>query len=340
MLKTHPRFIKTLEKWKKKCRHLNIKPLEQPEALTKAIRHKCLECSTLFRKRVDEFVIQKYVCPTCSVVKQHEVLSKTLTGVSKPRIWTEAAVRRALGSKYRIRVFSRTACQVEHLPCGTLKVGHIDNLMRFTGCKTCLGTAKKTKEMHNKELTALNRKIVCRNYRGAREKSHYQCLQCSFRWKGLPTNMLKRDRCYCPSCDPRYHKNTVKTITVKGTSLRLRGYEPFGLKYLLTRYRMDQIKSHLNGGAPHIQVNRRKHYPDFYIPHRNLLVEVKSLGTIGAQSKKMFKNAFQRLRTNRLKSLEQGYKYKVLVFDGSGNRVTMPKRWWELNTREMRDYFS
>jgi hypothetical protein len=102
-----------------------------------------------------------------------------------------------------------------------------------------------------------------------------------------------------------------------GKILQIQGYENFALDELIKLYQEDDI---INGmsNVPEIwyddeEGKKHRHYVDFFIPYKQLCIEVKSTWT--AEKKK--DNIF--LKQNAGKLL--GYHYEIWVYDCKGNKV-------------------
>jgi len=114
----------------------------------------------------------------------------------------------------------------------------------------------------------------------------------------------------------RSSKSYRKYKMPSGTIRNVQGYEPFALDVLLKEYTEEQIKSERHE-VPRIQYTHndkpRYYFPDIYIPHRNLIIEVKSTWTYQLD-----------VVVNKAKeeaTKQQGYLYEVWMFDNKGVRV-------------------
>ena len=108
-----------------------------------------------------------------------------------------------------------------------------------------------------------------------------------------------------------WHKNSWHEYTLpSGEIIKLQGYEPKALDYLLTKYNENEIlyKKSEMPTLFYIGEDNKTHryYPDFYIPKDNLIIEVKSWFTYT-----------NNLISNLLKEdgvLGNNYKYKIMIF--------------------------
>jgi len=108
-----------------------------------------------------------------------------------------------------------------------------------------------------------------------------------------------------------------KPYTMPSGEIRqIQGYEHFALDILLKEYTAEQIKSN-RSEVPRItyKINEESKYyfPDLYIPHKNLIIEVKSTWTYQKEEEK-----------NRIKAAATracGYEFEFWIFDSKGIRV-------------------
>lgn len=101
-----------------------------------------------------------------------------------------------------------------------------------------------------------------------------------------------------------------------GEIRKVQGYEPFALDYLITQYKEDEIKSDRKD-IPRITyfVEDKKHYyfPDFYIPHENKIIEVKSTWTYNIY--------IENVKNKEQATKEAGYNYEIWVYNKKGEKI-------------------
>lgn len=99
-----------------------------------------------------------------------------------------------------------------------------------------------------------------------------------------------------------------------GKLVRVQGYEPFAIDYLLQFYNESaiNIETFIKPRITYL-IELKKHYyfPDIYIPKDNLIVEVKSIYTY---NKNKPKNMLKRQAC-----IDSGYKFRFMIFDKNGN---------------------
>ena len=111
---------------------------------------------------------------------------------------------------------------------------------------------------------------------------------------------------------------TKKEYTLpSGNILQIQGYEHFALDELINLYHEDDI---INGmlNVPEIWYcdennKKHRHYVDFFIPSKQLCIEVKSTWTAEKKQDNIF------LKQTAGKTL--GYQYEIWIYDSKGNKV-------------------
>ncbi|WP_407305364.1 hypothetical protein [Acinetobacter sp.] len=116
-------------------------------------------------------------------------------------------------------------------------------------------------------------------------------------------------------------KNSNKKYTCQsGKTIHVQGYEPWALNILFETYDEADVQCHL--AVPSIRYNYegvdRFHYPDIFIPSRNLIIEVKSGYTFKAMKEMCIAKGNA--------AIVQGYDYEIWSFDRDKNLtvITFP----------------
>lgn len=102
-------------------------------------------------------------------------------------------------------------------------------------------------------------------------------------------------------------------ILPSGKTVKCQGYEPFGFNLLLKENNENDIINDKKfiPKIKYIDGNKiRAHCPDFFIPKKNLLIDVKSNFTYNLHKKEMS------LKQNA--AISAGYDYKIYIFNGNG----------------------
>jgi len=331
----HPRFHQMVSRHRALCSVRKIKfTAKIVDLSTTRYLHRC-HCGHAWKQTISNFV-GRTGCPACAMRRFQLAGAASARGKPAHTRLTKGEFLKRLPKGYRLIGSYSGQRELVSLKCpqGHIRRTTADNAHRY-GCGVCSGV-EVSLDSHNKQLAALNDRVRCLQYFGARTASRYHCLQCKFRWSCIPTNILKTKRCHCPSCQPP--GVTVRCVKLGRRKVLVRGYEPQALNYLIQvkGYKPNQIRTELEGTVPRIKVNGRLHKPDFFIPSDNRLVEVKSIFTLGLNGELYFKRAFQKLKTNHAKAREAGYRYNLLVFLKDGTRVDIPSKWYLLSTEQMR----
>jgi len=107
-------------------------------------------------------------------------------------------------------------------------------------------------------------------------------------------------------------------IMPSGESRQIQGYENFALNMLTQQYTEEQIKTNRKD-VPRIlyTYNDTPHYyfPDIYLPHINLIIEVKSSWT--------YKRDENKNKAKREATEKEGFQYEFWIFDSKGNRISI-----------------
>jgi hypothetical protein len=110
----------------------------------------------------------------------------------------------------------------------------------------------------------------------------HECRKCTTKWIARPGNIL-HSHSGCPACAKGRKK--VKLGTRK---LHLRGYEPQGIKWLLKQGLTAEDIVTDNEGVPKIDYfiegRFRTYTPDLFLWKYNVVVEIKSLSTLGCMT--------------------------------------------------------
>lgn len=157
-----------------------------------------------------------------------------------------------------------------------------------------------------------------------------KCISCNHTWTARPYHLLY-SKSGCPSC-----MFLSKIIKLNGKKQIVQGYEPSAINYLRSKgFRDKDIKVFSSGEVPKVFYkfkNRNTfHKPDIFIPSKNLLIEVKSLSTLGILPSRYGKSPREIFIRNKRKAkaaLRTGYKYLLLVMNAAGERIRLPKDWY------------
>ena len=157
-----------------------------------------------------------------------------------------------------------------------------------------------------------------------------------FNTNGLSDTLLYK--CPCPSC-----RTTFKRVTVRGATFNVQGVEDCALKYIVTvkGIPVKEIVNKQKALCVYYDFNGKEHryYPDFWIPSRNLVVEVKTLDSLGfGQGFFSYDEVYKKNIAKAKACIDQGFIYKMLVMDRkSGSRIRLPTSWYLLTKSELKE---
>jgi ferredoxin-like protein FixX len=257
--------------------------------------------------------------------------------MSKP-LTREEFIKRAVGTHGRVYDYSNTIytnaktkvkilCKL-HGEFAQIPYWH----MHSQGCPSCGGTKKKTTSDFIKSAIKVHGDKYDYSavlYVGNKFDVTIVC-PVHGKFEQSPDNHLAGKGClHCGQARVRTHK--YKDVKVRGKLFRLQGYEPAALKYIMANKGVRAKDIEAGKRVPVITYKhgkrKRTHYPDFWIPAQNRLIEVKSpwtLGLIGAYTDKHY---FEECKAKRTAALAAGYKYTLLLFNGLGERIHLPLNW-------------
>lgn len=132
--------------------------------------------------------------------------------------------------------------------------------------------------------------------------------------------MIKRYGVENPQFSSYLKYNWKSYVLPSGKVIKCQGYEPFFLNIFLKNHKEEELISQKEN-VPKIEYMEegkvRKYCPDFYIPSKREIIEVKSEYTY-----KLHKNNIYNKKKYVIKN---GYKFKLYVFDESGTLLKYSK---------------
>lgn len=111
-------------------------------------------------------------------------------------------------------------------------------------------------------------------------------------------------------------------ILPSGNVINIQGYENYALDELLKTYTEDQIKTNRRD-QPEIWYTdktgkKHRYFSDIYIPHMNLIIEVKSTWTYNKGLRQ------GKLQLQRDACIDEGYNYKYMIYTDTGKEFILP----------------
>jgi hypothetical protein len=112
-------------------------------------------------------------------------------------------------------------------------------------------------------------------------------------------------------CSNRYKK--YYEVVLNGEKIKLQGFEPYGLEFLKTKFSENEIL-YKKVDMPEIYYfhknKKRRYYPDFYLPHYKMVVEIKSMYT--------YLKDFEVNSKKFSSTTNDGYTHLLLIFEKNG----------------------
>jgi hypothetical protein len=171
--------------------------------------------------------------------------------------------------------------------------------------------------------------------------------KCNFTYKVKAGLFLTKHGRYglCPKCVTNTKGSAIKRIKHKGVTFKVQGAEPFTLKRLIQKYKPKDIitsQSKLMITFDYkFDGKRCKYHPDFYLPKKNKIIEVKSLATLGlTHDRYQFfgENLFERTQAKALKVLSKGFRFQLDLYSEDGEKIKLPKSWTEMTKTDVAEY--
>lgn len=243
--------------------------------------------------------------------------------------------------------YVRATVKIKHkcTKCKNIWATTPSSIMHGNGCPKCAKLKMAEARRHTTDTFKLRLRSIydtkiqlLGEYRQGRAL-RFKCFTClnTFKHKSI----LER-KIGCPRCATAVkQKNSSKyawknVITDEGESLRLQGFEPQALNWILNKFpklKASDIVFDSSGNVPSVRyfVGKRSHwyYPDMYIPKQNRIIEVKSIYTIGLDSGRNWGKTQAKAKACK----EAGYKFVLLLMTKQGERLWLPKQWY-LKTRK------
>lgn len=216
------------------------------------------------------------------------------------------------------------------------------SVLRGVGCPKCARAGgahnRKTHADYVRELKAVTAEIkVVGKYAGADAPIEHKHKTCGHVWEARPLNTLRGRG--CPKCKLR-----MRQVTLGKRSVLVRGYEDKALTWILknTELKSKDINVHNEKTVPNFgytfRGTKRRYFPDFFIPKRKMIVEVKSVSTLG-----LYGNCYAKSRSelfymtvakgNAVKA--EGYKFVMMLMSEDGTRIALPNGWMRMTRKDL-----
>lgn len=294
-----------------------------------AVDHRC-KCGTVFKAVPKNLLDRKFpYCVKCNV-----------KATPKQKTASEEKFLKALGKKFpdiSCSIFRANHTKTEFsCQCGNVWQSKPYELLKLKhGCPRCAQVEQSRAMAYTlKELKALIAKkngmvellTTKRSRKGhiIKREVDVRCKKCSTEWSANIGNLLHKvnGKSGCPSCAKRYINGAYKTIKLAGKNVKVQGYEPQAIEYLIEKGISEKrIKVFTEGKVetvPYTYLGKSHEYwPDIRVG--KTLYEVKSIRTLLV--------ALARNKA-KAKACEQlGFAFKLLLISNKGVAVELPKDW-------------
>lgn len=360
---------KSLETLLSRFKHLSVVRTSADSRIT----FNCSRCDTEF-SQTPGFLLRrrKYGCPQCGILesskqtiharrqskykRNKERLNRVVQKLKQyPLLRLIETVEPKVG-KIRFRV--------QCVQCLTTSARTEQTIMELpehtTGCKLC----SSRKNADRRFVTSLDHtRSILKRYKSlslVQEPSSpdsevkFKCLDCGHCFKSSVRLIVDSVR-QCPECKPktwRPRKKQSPTVSVSsmvyvdGNEFEVRGTEKATLLHLLKiGFRANDIRTNTFARRrqsiciPYKFLGKaKKHFPDFHVRSRDLVIESKSPYTLGIEGDGKRSRVLDMNRAKAKAAVEIGLNYRVAVVTPEIGVVFLPKTWylWDLHTLKIR----
>ena len=226
--------------------------------------------------------------------------------------------------------------------CGEIYGTNCNTNPKFYRCRSCLNKEvnskknldwlpKLVKEYPDVKILKIGKSSVA----GPRKRPvTYECKKCR-ETVIKPLNLFQMSTThYCERClqtlTNSKHSSPKIWVTHKPTAKKflVQGYELLALKELTKTLDIGKVKgaqeippiNYVYAGKP------RRYFPD--LQYKNTLIEVKSLYTSGVYTSNYYN--WGMLKKKAIFCMEQGYRFKLMLFSHDKKLLKLPEKWWEM----------
>lgn len=294
-------------------------------------------CGLVFSVKPCRLRTHKVPCPNCrliggtSGVNTHESFTVDLA----TRWNGEYALVDEYESLTAKQKYLHSVCGVEfNISAGRMRKTKVP-------CPKCRGIVKGSQytpeqyqvlldEQHNGDY------ILLSAYTQNKDQHKYKHMLCGTEFSATAYHVRKQD-VPCPVCCPEgYGIAKRRRIVVGGREFRVQGKENIALPYIWKRLACDinDILYHKRD-MPVLKYTFKKeehrYYPDFFLPSKNVLIEVKDIGSLGLSNRRsrffgkdVFSRNCEKIRT----ATDAGFTIHLVLVVGKTVK-TLPKGWFK-----------
>lgn len=314
------------------------------------VKVRCTECSTTFKKMAKLLTTNaKTGCNKCAYRRASALMAVTKADTCRERFLRRIAKThphiKIIGPLYTLNKVKRV--KVKCLACGSKWDAYTGTLMRSKhGCQKCTTSALGVSRTRKKQGEALAKKGFTLTFFGEHgRRVKYRCHKCGYTGQTVLT-LFARSTHGCRGCGWErtfQHRNTRrKVLSIGGKTFdNVLGYEPHAIRYLVQEQlvRAGRIKTSKLPRFRYRDSNGKlRHYvPDMLVDH-DKIVEVKSIATLGCAPG--YPATLSNVKVKRLATIQAGYDFRLLVFNGKGQRLPVPDDWHQRSTKQLIRHFN
>lgn len=280
-------------------------------------------------------------CKSCATVATNESKRQTIAEIKKQLKQLHPTMQ--FPNVHNVTTKNITFICKEHGE-GEMRLSY---LLKGQTCKDCASASRgKAQALTQKEFVLRAKKVFPKYdytksmYVNAHTKVIVKCPEHGD-FEAKPWNLFQQKG--CPKCSK---KRTLRKIQGKQFLVESRA-ESTALTILLNTLKISakEVLDRTSKQVPTIEcrAGRMKRYlPDFYIPKKNMVVEVKSPESLGIKGTFYYEKStllIKRMQIRALKTIELGYKFRLIVVEGN-KKLKMPRDWMYMNPSELRALFN
>ena len=231
----------------------------------------------------------------------------------------------------------------KHTTCGKTFERSYNSFMHSKHCPHCAGTfGQNLNSITFKEVKARIKNKFDGQFKlvGEYTKMNSPALfkhSCGQLFYKKPSEFLRWNTPVCEGCSSGNMIARITEITINNKKFKVQGFEPLALHTLVKRYGEKAITSGLKEVRRFRFRFKRKdcsYIPDFIIERAKLVVEVKSLATLGlVPDRYLFfgEDLFERNCAKAKAVIKAGYEFQLWLYSSSRKRIKLPKSWYTLS---------
>jgi len=162
------------------------------------------------------------------------------------------------------------------------------------------------------------------DYPDANDVARFSCTVCNCVWADIVINAFEGTE--CPACLGReMYPERLYSYQLGDRSIIVQDYEGPALDYILARgISPNEIIVRSERLLPIINLfsENSLYYPDIYIPHKNLVIDVRTTKSFAGTSENFYLS-----QENYFLALDRGFDYRFMIMDSAGKRIKLHSKW-------------